>query len=67
MICPYCGNFFFSASEMSGPEPDYEPGIECPECGRFVSDAELERHNSGIEDARSDLYLHRLFLDSLIA
>jgi hypothetical protein len=38
--CPECGYEFMSASAMSGPEPDCEPGIECPSCGAFIPDAE---------------------------
>lgn len=42
MRCPYCGAFFLAASASTGPEPDYEPGVLCPECGEFISDEELE-------------------------
>lgn len=41
MQCPYCLAVFFAASAWSGPPPEEEPGILCPECGEFVSDDEI--------------------------
>jgi hypothetical protein len=36
--CDACGAVFFVASAWSGPEPECEPGVLCPECGEFVPD-----------------------------
>lgn len=36
--CEECGAIFFVASAWSGPEPECEPGVLCPECGAWVPD-----------------------------
>lgn len=36
--CEACGHIFSSASASSGPEPECEPGVTCPNCGAFVPD-----------------------------
>jgi hypothetical protein len=44
--CPHCGAIFGAASAWSGPEPDYEPGVLCPECDEFISDDELQEQDN---------------------
>jgi hypothetical protein len=41
MKCPYCDAVFETASAWSGPEPDCEPGVLCPECEEFIPDDEI--------------------------
>ncbi len=36
--CEECGHIFSSGSASSGPEPECEPGVTCPNCGAFVPD-----------------------------
>lgn len=36
--CEECGHIFSSGSAWSGPEPECEPGVLCPNCGAFVPD-----------------------------
>jgi len=47
MECPECGAIFFVASASSVEEPDGTicGGVECPECGTFISDEELEQQD----------------------
>jgi DNA-directed RNA polymerase subunit RPC12/RpoP len=47
MKCPHCGAVFYAASAWSGPEPECEPGVLCPECGEFISDEELDEDEEG--------------------
>jgi hypothetical protein len=41
--CDSCGNGpFLSVSVSSGPEPFHTAGWECPACGAFNADEEME-------------------------
>lgn len=40
--CPHCGAMFGAASASSDGEGEGHGGVECPECGEFISDEELE-------------------------
>ena len=50
--CPHCGAFFGAASASSVEDGDeIVGGVECPSCGEFISDEELEE---GISDDQPD-------------
>jgi hypothetical protein len=54
MKCPHCEAIFYAASAWSGPEPECEPGVLCPECGEFISDEELDEDHEEKLDEKLD-------------
>ena len=50
MECPHCGHIFFTASASSVEDAgEIIGGVECPECGEFISDEELEAQDDESE------------------
>ena len=42
--CPHCGTYFSAASASSVEDAgEIVGGVECPECGEFISNEELEQ------------------------
>ena len=58
MECPHCGHIFFTASASSVEDGgEIVGGVECPECGEFISDEELEAQDDDEPASWDDRYL----------